>query len=247
MKNDGTLVPSTIRPNAQGDTYATAISNEIRGGHHTYQTYVELENIPYERRQWGMIATIIDDETTYQLKPIITNNLNDNNNWDVFNSGAITLVNNDSWLDIAIDIIDVLPGSPIPGDRYVVSENTASSQLVGKNNYIATFTTQLGWVFDEPKDSQAINIRTKNDVIYKFKASINKWVPYHMGALPIKYVIDTSETLIIQENYEYLIYGDLFVNGTIINYGRLVVLNGAIINQNNITTLGNGVIIDVNV
>lgn len=72
--NQGTLVIAAIRPNNTQDSYPTAYSNEIKGGHHTYPTFFSLLNIPTSRKQAGMLATITDDtdsnfNNTYVLKP----------------------------------------------------------------------------------------------------------------------------------------------------------------------------------
>lgn len=64
--NLGTLVISAIRPNNSADLYPTALSNEIKGGFHTYSSYSSLATIPALRRQPGMLVNIYDDiETGY--------------------------------------------------------------------------------------------------------------------------------------------------------------------------------------
>ena len=59
--NTGVLVTAPIRPNSPNDPIATAYSNEVKGGHHTYATLVERDAIILERREWGMLCTIYND------------------------------------------------------------------------------------------------------------------------------------------------------------------------------------------
>ncbi len=89
-QNTGTLVSSAIRPNDSLDPIASAFANEVKGGHHAYASVTERNAIIVERREWGMLTTVYDDNgdgstssnnLTYQLKhnyidTVITNNLN---------------------------------------------------------------------------------------------------------------------------------------------------------------------------
>jgi len=74
--NNGTLVIAAIRTNDSNDTFATAYSNELRGGHHTYQTYLALNNIPTDRKQTGMLVTVTNDpEPVYNATYILQDDL----------------------------------------------------------------------------------------------------------------------------------------------------------------------------
>ena len=65
----GTMVFSAIRPNSQLDDYATAYTNEIRGGLHNYKTFQELSNIKSSRLVEGMFATVDElPEKLFQYK-----------------------------------------------------------------------------------------------------------------------------------------------------------------------------------
>lgn len=57
----GTLLIATVRPNNSLDNFAVALTNEIKGGSHSYSTFSELDLIPTDRRQVGMIATVTND------------------------------------------------------------------------------------------------------------------------------------------------------------------------------------------
>lgn len=246
--NKGTLITSTIRPNSTNDRYATALSNEIRGGHHTYDTILERDSIPYQRREWGMLVSILDTSTTYQLIDVLLDDdLLNNDNWVPFDSGSVSVITNESWLESALGIVDILPSNPSDGDRYLIS-NTSNSH---PHNNIATWSDIIGgWVFDTPVDSQAINIIGDDDSIYKFDG--NNWIKYTIGAIPIKYYISPNEEIIIPENYHYLVCGDLTVDGKITNHGRLVILRGDLIinangeldNQEVTNIIGGGLVIN---
>lgn len=67
--------------------------------------------------------------------------------------------------------------------------------------------------------------------------SITDWDPFFTSGtgsatLPIKYNI-SSETIIVPQNYQYLIYGDLIIGtgGDFQNYGRTTIMNGSIVLQ----------------
>lgn len=46
-----------------------------------------------------------------------------------------------------------------------------------------------------------------------------------------KYRVVSGETIDIGENYEYFVYGNLTLEGTINNSGKLIIMNGALINS----------------
>jgi hypothetical protein len=56
----------------------------------------------------------------------------------------------------------------------------------------------------------------------------------------IKYNILTGETVDIGANYEYLVYGDLTLEGTINNSGKIVIMNGSFINSGTYNQLSGG-------
>lgn len=249
-KNKGTLVPSTIRPNSENDTYATIYSNEAKGGHHVYDDIIGRDNISYHRRQWGMIVTVLNENKTYQLRNITPGDrIMDNNNWVVFDTGFVNVNRNESWLDIAESIISELPNNTTTGNKYLIGE-IVYADLAGKSNHIAE-KTEDGWIFHEPLDSQTINIKTHPNQIYKYID--NKWTPLYIGAIPTKYHLIDGETVIIPERYQYLVYGDMTIDvgAEITNHGRLtimdgnLILNGSIINSStgSINLIGGGTII----
>ena len=94
-QNDGTLITAAIRPNDSLDKIATTYANEGNGGLHGYATLAERDAIMVERRGWGMLCTVYDDgayngtyQLTYNLHSAL---LNDNSNWQLFNSGGFAV------------------------------------------------------------------------------------------------------------------------------------------------------------
>lgn len=71
--NIGTLVTSPIRPQGQLDTFPTALSNELLGGHHQVELLLERNSIAAERRQEGMTCYVAEAQVTYQLIGGLTN------------------------------------------------------------------------------------------------------------------------------------------------------------------------------
>lgn len=57
----GTNIISTLRPMTSEDNYAIAYANEIRGGLHTSANVISMYNIPYDRREVGMIVVVGSD------------------------------------------------------------------------------------------------------------------------------------------------------------------------------------------
>ena len=143
-QNKGTLITSPIRPNDSLDQIATAFGNEVKGGHHVYATKSEMDDIIFERRDWGMLVTIYNDgvnNNTYQLKygyddVDITNNLN----WVIYTPGNSSI--NSEWVDSIIDILVTPPVTPSDSDRYLVSAS-ASGVWVGQDNKIAQYDELL--------------------------------------------------------------------------------------------------------
>ncbi len=54
----------------------------------------------------------------------------------------------------------------------------------------------------------------------------------------IKYHIETTDDITVLDKYEYLVYGDLILEGTLTNYGKIVIINGALINTGTFNNFG---------
>jgi hypothetical protein len=76
-QNTGTLIISTIRPNDSLDNFPVALSNEVKGGLHSYSTFADMDSIPALRRQKGMVVNVTNDtdnqlNASFILQPDLT-------------------------------------------------------------------------------------------------------------------------------------------------------------------------------
>ena len=180
-QNIGTLVTSAIRPNDSGDPIASAYAVEVKGGHHTYATLAERNSIILERREWGMLCTVYNDNVspsnnkTYQLKYNAANtnisNLALNNlNWvdSSISSGV-------EWKDSVISVNLNMPGTPYNGDRYLVG--TKPTDTVNgspwDNNYpgfIAEWSNlSSSWIITTPTNGMTVRVDNDDNTIYKYE------------------------------------------------------------------------------
>lgn len=239
MQNIGTLISATIRPNNSLDPIASAFSNEVKGGHHSYATVSERDSIILQRRDWGMLVTIFNDITpsnnkTYQLvRGFSSINIMDNNNWVVFNVGGGTNSISNSWIDSVFDILDTPPISPNDGDRYLVS-STPSGIWFDKSNRVATWNSSLNtWLYYIPDNGDMVVVQDENNCIFRYGFSIDingSWIRQVFGGIPIKTYI-TNETIEVPLNTQYFVYGDLIIDtgGNLVNHGQVITLNGDLI------------------
>lgn len=240
MQNIGTLISATIRPNDTLDPIASAFSNEIKGGHHSYATISERNSIILQRRDWGMLVTIFNDtitsnNKTYQLvRGFSSINIMDNNNWVVFNTGSGSgSSSSNSWIDSVNDILDTPPISPNDGDRYLVS-STPSGIWFDKSNRVVTWNSSLNtWLYYIPEDGDMVVVKDENNCVFRYGFSVNingSWIRQIFGGIPIKTYI-SNETIEVPINTQYFVYGDLTIDsgGNLINNGQVITLNGNII------------------
>jgi hypothetical protein len=166
-RNIGTLITSPIRPNDSLDNIATALSNEIKGGIHSVNTYGERDLIIVERREWGMLCYIDFDKKTYQLKKgYVDSDILNNNNWVEF--GTINNLDTDSeWRDPIIGFVSSLPLSPNDKDRYILTTN---------NNIIEYESGNNTWNYIQQKDGTSVRLIGEDNTIYKFSSSENNWI-----------------------------------------------------------------------
>ena len=133
-QNIGTLISAEIRPNDSLDLIATALSDEIRGGLHSYSNLTQRDNIITARRQWGMMVNVDNDSPyngNYQLTyGFVDTNINNDANWVKLNT-----TNNDEWQNSVLSILTSEPGLPSNGNRYLVG--TSSAATVTGTNWVA--------------------------------------------------------------------------------------------------------------
>lgn len=95
-QNNGTLIINTVRPNDSQDDYPVALSNEIKGGIHSYNSFEDLSRIPILRRTPGMLVSITDD-LNQQYNSIFKLS-NDLNSWEYLDSKFIVTAQLDDIL-----------------------------------------------------------------------------------------------------------------------------------------------------
>lgn len=171
-KNIGTLVSSAIRPNNSLDPIATALANEIKGGLHSVTNLLERDNIIFERKEWGMLCYVIEQDTTYQL--IYNKNstdIMDNSNWGLFEPGS------SEWLNSVLSIAFDQPLNPIDGDRYLIGV-TLGDSITGIDWVNITPTSIVEWKQDldswqitQPTDGTSIRVDNEDNSIYRFEGS----------------------------------------------------------------------------
>lgn len=240
-QNIGTLITSSIRPSDSLDLIASAWSNEIKGGHHTYATILERNSIIEPRREWGMLCTIFNDSNinnnlTYQLKlGYVDIDINNNNNWVIFSTfGSSISTTNTTWLNSVISIIGNPPSSPLDGDRYLVDTLvTGIWSIDGARNKISQWNALLNkWEYYIPIEGDSVVVKNEKNCIFRYSGvyDLGAWVKQNFGGLSIKNYI-ANETIEVPTNYQYFVYGDLTIatGGHLINNGQVVTLNGDLI------------------
>ena len=175
-QNIGTLISAEIRPNDSLDLIATALSNEIRGGLHSYANLTQRDNIITARRQWGMMVNVYNDSPyngNYQLTyNFVDANINNNANWVKLNT-----TNNDTeWQNSVLSILTTEPGLTSEGDRYLVG--TSSSSIISGVNwtstggFIATWNDNSStWEITEPTESMTLRVDNDSLCLYKYEGT----------------------------------------------------------------------------
>jgi hypothetical protein len=180
-QNTGTLVTSAIRPNDSLDPIASAYAVEVKGGHHTYATLAERNAIILERREWGMLCTVYNDNIspsnnkTYQLKYGAANtnisNLTLNNlNWvdSSISSGV-------EWKDSVFSVNLNMPNTPNNGDRYLVgTKPTDTVSGTPWDSYGAGFIAEWSnlsssWIITTPTNGMTVRVDNDDNTIYKYE------------------------------------------------------------------------------
>lgn len=140
----GIVVTDNISTSGSADTYATHLASLGQGGHRTVQTLIELYAIPLERREFGMLVSVINDTT-------ITNN----HIWQLANIalGGInnTLIDNANWIELSIGsgnsatinyTISAIPDATFGDATMCFFDGTGDSNITSYNQgviYIVTF------------------------------------------------------------------------------------------------------------
>lgn len=179
----GTIVASPIRPADPLQKIATVFSNEIKGALHTYQSIAERDSLIEERREWGMLAYVIDSgspgpngnyDKTYQLVyDHVSTNIMDPGNWVQFSGSG----GGGEWLDSVISVLYNQPSMPNDVDRYLVG--TKPDDVIGpvgsdwsahSPGFVAQYNMAgLYWIYTEPVDGTSVRVDDQDNSIYRYE------------------------------------------------------------------------------
>ena len=346
-QNVGTLVSAAIRPNNSLDPIASAFANEIKGGLHTATASGDRDSTIFERREWGMMCYVINDDKTYQLTyNYADTDIMNNSNWVEF-SGSGGGGGNE-WIDSVISVLLTEPGSPSSGDRYLVG--TKPSDIISGTNwsvispgFVAEWNSSLSqWDITYPTDGMSVRVDNEDNSIYRYETDggLNNYPngsweqeklgqvrsidasyisgfsysttsdpafsgyikdmifltkfdttnlgetasldinglgdtlikktslsgltnlnpydistdvvyslvydgtyfqlnrPFNEDLFNIKYYIEPTDYLVVPQYYQYWVYGDLTIDGTMLNYGQVIIANGSLINSGTFSNYG---------
>lgn len=236
-QNKGTLVVSPIRP-INGDlNIPVAYAEEVRGGWHSVDTISDRDLISEGRRKFGMIVYIKNDDVFYQLKEYNSATLTDNLNWVQIN----LVQSGNEWVNSVLSQQGTPPGSPSDGDRYLITVGTGI--WTAYSGYIAEYLNS-SWIYTAPTEGMTVRVDDEPGPIYVRLGGVWTKQEFVGDAQYPYYTIPVSTTLNVGTGSEYLIFGDLTLNGDINNNGKVVVLNGSISGGGTIS--GAGLIQQVN-
>jgi len=246
-KNKGTLVSSTIRPLSTNSSIATAVANELLGGYHTVNGITDRDAITYDRRTFGMLVYVLNTDEFYQLKTINSAILSDNLNWApvTFSGGG----SGGEWLDSVISRSGTPPISPSVGERYLV---VGGSGIWTTFNDLIVEWNGLSYDLTVPTEGTTVRVDDETTCLYVYLSGdypSGTWTKQDFVVDPFDplWNIDPSKTINVGTNSEYLIYGDLNVDGVVNTWGKVVVLNGAITGSGSVNILSGGSVQQVDV
>lgn len=169
-QNIGTLISAAIRPNDSLDPIASAYASEIKGGLHTVTDSSDRNNIIFERREWGMMCYVVNDNKTYQLSYNYSNtDIMNNSNWKEFSGSGGGSGN--EWIDSVLAIQNAEPGSPVDGERYIIgSSPTGINWSLLSSDIVVQWSTSLGsWEQTIPTEGMSVRVDNMNNIIYKYE------------------------------------------------------------------------------
>lgn len=239
-KNKGTLVSSTIRPISASSSFPTAHANELLGGYQTVSDLIGRDKLPSERRIFGMLVYVTTTDEFYQLKTVNSLNVSDNLNWVLANLGSST--SNTEWVNSVISRSATPPILPNINDRYLVT--IGAGAWFGYDNLIVEWDGSI-WIITTPSEGMAVKVDDETQSVYFYEGSFfpfGSWNRKDFAQVPsgLLWNIESSETINVGTNSEYLIYGNLNVDGVINTWGRVVVMNGAITGTGSVNILSGG-------
>ena len=204
--NKGTLIGDTIRTKDNTDSWPTVESNSIQGGIHLVNSVSELNInfIPDQRRQFGMLAFVKDIQKYYALLP--KNPSADplvirDSNWTLLNFGESGGL---EWIDSVIAVYNSGPagingqGLLRTGNRFLVSDSPGGSFGANANKIAIYDETADGnngaYSFIEPTNGYTVRVDNEPNVVYTFVGTSSvtgTW--YQERQNTVRYIYPTSQ------------------------------------------------------
>ena len=198
----GTLFIETLVPFYQEDKFPIVYSNDVKGGIHGITSSARetpgegFSLILPDRRQWGMLAYVYNDNATYQLRPIASGTISNDDNWVVFSSGG----GSSEWVDSVKDIVDnaISIDQKNTGDRYLISSNPAGPDFGTQKNKIAVWNAVKndgngGWDLETPTQGYSLRVDSLPGTILTFNGTSSTsgfWFKEYQNQ--IRYIEPTS-------------------------------------------------------
>jgi len=169
-QNTGTLISAAIRPNDSLDPIASAFAREIKGGLHTASASSDRDLIISQRREWGMMCYVINDDKLYQLKyGYFNTDITNNTNWVEFTGGSGG--GSGEWVDSVFTRTSTPPALPSNGDRYLIIP-TASGAWTSLEDKIAQYDSiTLNWLYTTPTDGMSVRVDDEDNSVYMYNGT----------------------------------------------------------------------------
>jgi hypothetical protein len=192
-QNVGTLVSAAIRPNDSLDLIASAFASEIKGGLHSVTTTSDRNNIIFQRREWGMMCYVTNDNKTYQLTyGYVNTDIMNNSNWKEFSgSGGSGSGGGTEWIDSVLSVQTFEPAFPVNGNRYLMGLDT-STPLTGTTwstftaSQVAQWNSTLSkWDLTVPTVGMSVRVDNEDNSIYRYEGNFPTgfWVKDKLGQI----------------------------------------------------------------
>lgn len=196
----GTNVASAIRPFTSSDTYATAIANEIKGGHHTADSTTARNAIPAARREVGMTCRV--GSVTYILITNPTTDATTDDDWSVTIASTDDINLPDGTTSLTTKLSDLATQSDT---RYIVFNLSPLKAEIYDLGFVAPFAcTITGAVVSLAKDTTL----TKDIVLQVETNTSGSWVSVNSVTLPSTSTTNSIDSAFATANQVVIASGD---------------------------------------